>query len=501
MTSRTGGLAAVLLLTLALGACENAGRAVSDAFGGQRRTPAQAPDRVHQQLGEIPTTLDTTAAARLSSAFRAAAAVALPAVVQITTVALEEVPRQVLPFHPEGMEQRTQGSGSGFIFDQGGYIMTNHHVVRNALHVNVVMLDGREYTAEVIGSDPDTDVAVIRVEPGRGETLPVIDLGDSDGLRVGDWVIALGNPLGLTFTTTAGIVSAKGRSIGILAQASDTPLEAFIQTDAAINPGNSGGPLVDLNGRVVGINTAIQSPTGLFAGAGFAIPIALAHKVATDIMEYGVVHRPRLGVTIDDVNAADAEVYRLPAITGAEITSVSPGTPADRAGLQLGDVVVAIEDQPINNVAELQARVARFQPGDRIRVKYIRYGREGEAVVELGEFENAQQQPRRVAQTRENGRNPLGFNVQALAATHATRMGLRGDNIPMVSRVDPLGPAGRTQLRQGHVVRQFNGRDVRTIRELERYAGAVRSGDVVSLIVLPAGQENGVPMIVNYRVH
>jgi serine protease Do len=362
----------------------------------------------------------------------------------------------------------------------------------------VVLLDGREFTAEVIGSDPDTDVAVIRVVPARGESLPVIELGDSDALRVGDWVIALGNPLGLTFTTTAGIVSAKGRSIGILAQASDTPLEAFIQTDAAINPGNSGGPLVDLNGRVVGINTAIQSPTGLFAGAGFAIPIALAYKVARDIVQFGVVHRPRLGVTIDDVNAADAEVYRLPAITGAEITSVTPGTPADRAGLQLGDVVIAIEDQPVHTVAELQARVARFQPGDRVRVSYIRYGRSGEAVVELGEFETAAPQ-RQVTQRRETERNPLGFNVQALPTQVAARMGLRGENIPVVSRVDPLGAAGRSQLRQGHVVRQFNGRDVRTIRDLERFATGVRTGDVVSLIVVPAGAENAVPMIVNYR--
>jgi serine protease Do len=490
------GLAAVLLLVTAV-ACDEAGRAVGDAFG-QRRTPQQAPDRVHQQLGDIPTTLDTTAAARLSAAFRAAAAVGLPAVVQITTVAVSEIPQQVLPFHPEGMEQRTQGSGSGFIFDARGYILTNHHVVRNALHVNVVMLDGREFTAEVIGSDPDTDVAVLRVEPARGETLPVIEIGDSDGLRVGDWVIALGNPLGLTFTTTAGIVSAKGRSIGILAQASDTPLEAFIQTDAAINPGNSGGPLVDLNGRVVGINTAIQSPTGLFAGAGFAIPIALAKKVADDIVRYGVVHRPRLGVTIDDVNAADAEVYRLPAITGAAITSVTPGTPADRAGLKLGDVVVTIEDQAVHTVSELQARVARFQPGDRIRVGYIRYGRSGEATVELGEFE-ATQQPQRPAPRPAAERNPLGFNVQALPAPVAARMNLRGDNIPVVSRVDPLGAASRSSLRPGMVIRQINGREVRTIRELERLAGSIRSGDVVSLIVLPVSNGEPVPMILNYR--
>jgi serine protease Do len=483
------------LLLLAVHGCDDMGRAVGDAFG-QRGSTEPPPDRVQQQLGDIPATLDTAIAARLSGAFRAAAAQALPAVVQITTVAVADVPQQALPFHPEGMEQRMQGSGSGFIFDAQGYILTNHHVVRNALHVNVVMLDGREYTAEVIGADPSTDVAVIRVEPARGETLPVIQFGDSDLLRVGDWVLALGNPLGLTFTATAGIVSAQGRSLGILSQASETPLEAFIQTDAAINPGNSGGPLVDLNGRVVGINTAIQSPTGLFAGAGFAIPIALARKVADDIVRFGVVHRPRLGIQIDDVSAADAEVYRLPAITGAAITSVTPGTPADRAGLQLGDVIVSIEDRPIHTVAELQARVARFQPGDRIRVGYIRYGSAGSANVELGEFEAAQ--PRTPAPRPEREHNPLGFNVTPLPAQIAGRMGIRGDNVPVVSRVDPLGPAAR-MLRQGHVIRKFNGRDVRTIRELERYAAGIRSGDVVSLIVIAAGDAEGVPMIVNYR--
>jgi serine protease Do len=490
------GLWTVLFaMVLPVSGCDEVGRSVGEAFG-QRRDGA-APDRVQQQLGDIPLTLDTASAVRLSAAFRAAAAQALPAVVQITTIAVAEMPAQLLPFHPQGAEQRTQGSGSGFIFDERGHILTNHHVVRNALHVNVVLLDGREYTAEVIGADPSTDVAVIRVDPARNESLPVIQFGDSDQLRVGDWVLALGNPMGLTFTATAGIVSAKGRSIGILGQASQTPLEAFIQTDAAINPGNSGGPLVDLNGRVVGINTAIESPTGFFSGAGFAIPIALARKVAADIVQFGVVHRPRLGISIDDVNAADAEVYRLPAITGAEITSVTPGTPADNAGLRLGDVIVAIEGEPIHTVTELQARVARFQPGDHIRVGYIRDGSSGEASVQLGEFEATELAP--TAPRPERDRNPLGFNVAPLPAQLSARLGIRGENVPVVSRIDPLGAAARSGLREGHVVRKFNGRDIRNIRELERAATGIRSGDVVSLIVVDARASEPVNTIVNYR--
>jgi serine protease Do len=364
--------------------------------------------------------------------------------------------------------------------------------------VNVVLLDGREFTAEVIGTDPDTDVAVIRVETDGREALPLIQLGDSDQLKVGDWVLALGNPMGLTFTATAGIVSAKGRAIGILAQSSQTALEAFIQTDAAINPGNSGGPLVDLNGRVVGINTSIESQTGFFTGAGFAIPIALAHKVAQDLVQYGAVHRPRLGISIEDVNAADAEVYRLPAVTGAEIISVAPNTPAASAGLQMGDVIVAVEGEPIHTVAELQARVARFTPGDRVRVGYIRYGNRMETTVQLGEFEvaRAADQPRERVRRE---RNPLGFNVSALPAQLANRLNLRGENIPVVSRVDPLSSAQRAQLQSGHVIRSFNGRDVRTIRDLERAASGVRTGDVVSLVVLDARAQDPLPRIINYR--
>jgi serine protease Do len=486
-----------LVLAVVVAGCDDMGRSTNGTRSGPRVAGDETPDRVQQQLGDIPLSRDTAMTARLSAAFRAAAAQALPAVVQITTIAVTEVPH-ALPFDIEPAQQRTQGSGSGFIFNDAGYILTNYHVVRNALNVNVVLLDGREFTAEVIGTDPSTDVAVIRVEPDGRDTLPVIEFGDSDQLRVGDWVLALGNPMGLTFTATAGIVSAKGRSIGILGQASQTPLEAFIQTDAAINPGNSGGPLVDLNGRVVGINTAIESPTGFFAGAGFAIPIALAHKVASDLVQYGVVHRPRLGIAIEDVNAADAEVYSLPAVTGAEITSVEPGMSADRAGLQLGDVILSVNDEPIHTVAELQAHVARFQPGDRINVGYIRYGTRMETTVELGEFESARADAPRERQRRD--RNPLGFSVAPLPAQMASRLGLRGENIPVVSRVDPLSSAARARLQNGHVIRSFNGRDVRTVRELERAASGIRSGDVVSLVVIDARATDPLPTIINYRV-
>jgi serine protease Do len=495
---RVRRLGSALISVMVLAGCDEMNRSVGDAVS-QNDAPLEAQDRLEQQLGDLPATFDTTAAARLSGAFRAASARALPAVVQIRTVAVTDVPTGFFPgMDRETVPQRTQGTGSGFLFDERGYILTNNHVVQNALSVNVALLDGREFTAQVVGSDPSTDVAVIRIDAGD-QDLPVIEIGESDRIRVGDWVIALGNPLGLTFTATAGIVSAKGRSIGILREsgAGDAALEAFIQTDAAINPGNSGGPLVDLNGRVIGINTAIESPTGYYSGAGFAIPIDLAKKVADDIVEYGTVHRPRLGVVIADVNAADAEVYSLPSVTGVEVTAVTPGFPADKAGLQLGDVILTVDDNPVNTVPDLQSRVARLQPGDRVSVGYIRYGKAMTTTVVLGEFDPVQVATP-VAQPRPDS-NPLGFSVTTVPAGMRTAA-FRGNDVPIVSRVDPLGPAAGSGLGRGHVIRRFNGTEIRTVRDLERAAGSVRSGQVVSLIVVDAEDPEGVPTIVNYRL-
>jgi serine protease Do len=491
------GMAGLVLAAVLLPACE--GRT---GQGPVRDQDVEVHSRVQQQLGDIPTQLDTASAVRLSAAFRAAAARALPAVVQISTIAMGEGSVQPFPSHPsiERQRQRTQGSGSGFIFDARGYILTNNHVVQNAVNVTVVMLDGREFTAEVVGTDPNTDVAVLRVTPTNA-ALPVIEFGDSEQLRVGDWVIALGNPLGLTFTATAGIVSAQGRDIGILQQTvGPTALEAFIQTDAAINPGNSGGPLVDLHGRVVGINTAIESATGFFTGAGFAIPITLARKVANDLLEYGVVHRPRLGIGIDNVSAADAEVYGLPAVSGVEVTSVTPGEAADRGGIQMGDVIVRVAGQPVATLTDLQTRVALHRPGERIDIAFIRYGRPLQTTVQLGEFAPAER--RAVAEpVRRQPANPLGFAVAPLPQQLARQLGLQGEEIPVVTEVDRLGPAGgRGGIVRGDIVRRFNDREIRTIRDLERAAAGLRAGQVVSLVVVSATDQGSVPRIVNYRV-
>jgi serine protease Do len=479
---------------------------VSACDGGEI-APVQAQDRVREQvreqLGDVPLRLDTTTAATLSGTFRSAAQQALPAVTFIQVEARgRRTAQRGIPFdipQHRGLEIPPQiGSGSGVIFDARGFILTNNHVVQGADRIAVRLVDGRDYPAVVVGSDPSTDVAVIRIEPAAGEELPVAQLGNSDSIRVGDWVLALGNPLGLAFTVTAGIVSAKGRNIGILGEQGQAALEAFIQTDAAINPGNSGGPLVDLLGRVVGINTAIQSPTGLNAGYGFAIPINLASKVAEDLISYGVVHRPRLGVIIDDVSAADAEVYGLSAITGAEISSVQSGTPADRAGLQMGDVILAVDGQAVRNASELQSLLARRQPGERVRLQLVRQRRETEVSVQLGEFERAPAQARPASELPQaTGAALLGFQVAGLSAQIAGRLTPEARRGVIVTEVSPFSPAGEV-IRQGVIIRSINGQRVDTPQDVARAGAGLRPGAAVSVIFFDPLIEG--ERIFNYKV-
>lgn len=480
---------------------------------------AQAQDRertqteIREQLGDVPAGLDTATAAVLSGTFRAAADRALPAVVYVRVEQERNVARrgaqQLFPFFniPEKQfDQPQEGHGSGFIFDQRGHVMTNNHVVRNADRVTVRLIDGREFPAQVVGTDPSTDIAVLKIDP-EGEELPVAPMGSSERLRVGDWVLALGSPLGLDFTVTAGIVSAQSRQIGILSRQREVPqgraLEAFIQTDAAINQGNSGGPLVDLLGRVVGVNSAIASPTGVYAGYGFAIPIDLATRVAEDLIAYGVVHRPRLGVRIDAVNAVDAEVYELDRIGGAEVATVQPGTPADEAGVRVGDVIVAVDDRPVRNDSELLSIVAQRKPGERITLTVVRYGERLEIPVELGQFEPTTE-PEPGRRTEPDEGEKLGFAVAPLTPELAARGDLDEvfdvealNGAPVITEASPSSPAVAQGVRAGQIILQINGQEVGSVEDVERLTESIEPGDVVSLLVR---DPNNGDMIVNYRV-
>lgn len=476
-------------------------------------TAAQAQSAgVGQKATEArePAPLDTITAARLSSAFRGAADRALPAVVSIRVVQTQRVVRsqpRIFRFFPdfpgfevpEVFEMPREGSGSGFIFDSRGYVMTNRHVVADADEVIVTLSDGREYRATVVGTDPMTDVAVIRINPDGGKPLPVATLGSSEDLQVGDWVLALGNPLGLDFTVTAGIVSAKGRNVGILRrEANQSAVEAFIQTDAAINPGNSGGPLVDLNGRVVGVNTAIASATGFYAGYGFAIPIEVARKVANDLIEHGVVRRPRLGVLVEEINATDAEVYGLAEVAGAEVKQVQEGTPAAKAGLKVGDVIVALDGVPIRTATQLISSLAQREPGEKVKIDVIRDRKRLTFTVELGQFETeGRSESRRVA--RAGVDELLGFQAAPLTRDLARRLDLDVDANEkgvVITEVEPYSPAYQAGLRPGMFVVRLNGKEIRSAGDVEAIARNLKPGDVVSVVVRIPGEGE---MIFNYR--
>ena len=269
------------------------------------------------------------------------------------------------------MPQR-RGSGSGVIMTSDGYIITNNHVVDNASEVEVLLNDNRTFIATVEGADPTTDIAVLKID---AENLTTIDFGNSDNVEIGEWVLAVGSPFEFRSTVTAGIVSAKARNIGILRDRSNLQIEAFIQHQAPVNPGNSGGALVNLKGELVGINTAIATPTGTFAGYSFAVPSNLVRKVYRDLVEFGVVQRALLGITILDVNAELAKEKDLPVLTGVLIDRVNADGAADDAGLESGDVIIEINGVEIKNISNLQEQVAINRPGDKILVTFIREGK------------------------------------------------------------------------------------------------------------------------------
>jgi serine protease Do len=463
------------------------------------------------QAGHDPVTyLDAQAVAPVSPApgaetlaqsFRNASRTALQGVVHVQVEAAASVASQALPFQGTPFEDffrmpaptPRQGSGSGFILRSDGYVMTNNHVVENASRVVVTLTDRRQFEATVVGRDPNTDIAVLKLE---GTDLPVVHLGDSDDLEIGDWVLALGYPLSLGETVTAGIVSAKGKNIGIMQRNREAaaPLEHFIQTDAAINPGNSGGPLVNLYGQVVGVNTAIASSTGTFAGYGFAVPINLARRVAEDLIATGTVNRPRLGVQIKNVEPADLEVFGLQNANGAVVASVQEG-PARDAGVELGDVIVAVDGQPIRDTGELMERVALRQPGERVSLEVIRYGARRTIPVTLAAFQSETPARTASAPPARDAVGQLGFAAAELTPALANQLRIRGSGGVVITQVERGGPA--PQSLAGLRIERMNGQEIRTVDDLRSAAARLQSGGTVSIIGrTPDGEQT----IVNYRL-
>ena len=263
----------------------------------------------------------------------------------------------------QSQQPSAMASGSGVILSNDGYIVTNNHVIEDANEIEVVLNDKRTFAAQLIGTDPNTDLALLKIE---ATDLPTIEIGNSDDLRVGEWVLAVGNPFNLTSTVTAGIVSAKARSINILN--SDMKIESFIQTDAAVNPGNSGGALVNTRGQLVGINTAIASQTGSYAGYAFAIPTAIMQKVVADLRQYGTVQRALLGIRMLDITQQVKDQLSLESMEGVYVGEVISGSAADKAGMKAGDVIVQVDGRPINASSQLQEQIGRKNPGDQITI-------------------------------------------------------------------------------------------------------------------------------------
>ena len=323
--------------------------------------------------------------------FTKAAKVSLPSVVHIKTIYQQKSSyyddffsnpfNNFFPNNPNfgyGLNQPMEAFGSGVIISDDGYIVTNNHVVQDGDNIQVTLNDKRVYNATIVGTDPSTDIALIKIDEGN---LPFILFGNSDSLQVGEWVLAVGNPFNLTSTVTAGIVSAKGRNLNILN--GKTAIESYIQTDAAVNMGNSGGALVNISGQLVGINAAIASSTGTYDGYSFAIPVSIVKKVVNDIIEFGSVQRAFLGVNAQEVNNKVAKDYNLNKIQGVVVTSVIESSAAEVAGIKSGDVLIKVNGTLINSNAELKEQISRYRPGDKISITYLRNGNENTVNIEL----------------------------------------------------------------------------------------------------------------------
>ena len=315
-------------------------------------------------------------------------------------------------------KEMPMGFGSGVIIENDGYIITNNHVIDKADKIEVTLDDKRTFEAVVVGTDPTTDIALLRVEEND---LPYINIGNSDQVKVGEWVLAVGNPFNLTSTVTAGIVSAKGRNINIIRDENQMGIESFIQTDAAVNPGNSGGALVNVHGELVGINTAIQSQTGSYTGYSFAVPMSIAEKVVSDLKSYGKVQRAILGVSIRNVDAQLAEEKELDQLNGVYVESIVENSAADEADLENGDVITAINGVTVNTVPELQEQVARQKPGDNITITYHRDSKKYDEKVTL---KNVEGNTEIVKKEEIQMASALGADFESITKTEKKKLGI-----------------------------------------------------------------------------
>lgn len=392
----------------------------------------------------------------ISEDFAEASRRSTPSVVYIKTISEQDYGRRSwMEMFFEGTTSQRASSGSGVIYTEDGYIVTNNHVIDNADKIEVIH-QKRSYQAEMVGVDPSTDLAVLKI---KGQNLPVIHLGSSRDLAVGEWVLAVGNPFNLTSTVTAGIVSAKGREINILK--SNFPIESFIQTDAAINPGNSGGALVNKKGDLVGINTAILSQTGSYAGYGFAVPVDIVRKVVDDIIEYGEVQKAFFGADVVDLDAKIASQLAVDDLNGVVISYLQRNGAAESAGLQKGDIVLTIDQEAVNSRSDFEELISYYSPGDIIHVTYKRNNKIKTAKLELTNRNGTTNVIVREIYNSE----PLGADLEKISRVEADLLNIEtGIKISKVRG----GLIRRLGIEEGFVVTSINQKTIETPRELEQ---------------------------------
>ena len=421
------------------------------------------------------------------SDFTLAAEQSLNTVVHIKTISEEQVNNLSYDpfrhfFYGTPQNRIQQGSGSGVIISKDGYIVTNNHVINGSSKIEVVLNDKRSFTAEVVGKDPQTDLAVLKIDQSD---LPFIYYGNSDLVKVGEWALAVGNPFNLTSTVTAGIISAKGRNINLLENDPSSgifPIESFIQTDAAVNPGNSGGALVNTNGELIGINTAIASQTGSYSGYAFAIPVNIVKKVVADLIEFGSVQRAFIGVSIRDIDSKFAAEKRIKNLNGVFVNGTTSGGAGEIAGVKQGDIITKIENNPVKNVAELQEQIGKYRPGDKINVSINRKDEELILELTLRNKEGNLGIIRKLEKKIEGATN-LGASFEELSKEELKKYGLTSGL--KVSKLEK-GKLAAAGIQNGFIITSVDRKKIGSIQDLES-AIKEKEGGVLIEGVYPNG--------------
>jgi len=412
-----------------------------------------------------------TAEARFTMDFTPAAEASVNAVVHVKTTAMRET--QVNPLYefffgpvPDDYERPVMGFGSGVIISKDGYIVTNNHVIDGSDEISVTMNDRREFEAKLVGNDPSTDLALLKIEE---KGLPTLKYGNSDDLQLGEWVLAVGNPYNLTSTVTAGIVSAKARNINILRNRFG--IESFIQTDAAVNPGNSGGALVNTRGQLVGINTAIASRTGNYTGYSFAVPVSIVQKVVDDLMEFGEVQRAILGVTIANITSELADEENLDNTKGVYVNDLTENGAAKDAGIKPGDVILSVNGVKVNSVSELQEQVSKYRPKDKVEVDIKRRGNVKQFDVVLRNLQGTTE----IVRTNEV-LETLGATFEPVSPQEMRQLGIR--NGVKVASVKP-GKFMKVGIKEGFVVTSVNKQPVNSINDITSLLNEADGGVII----------------------